>query len=76
MGSQYRGHLELDYQLEDFEDRMVKGEVEVTASHLTDLIVGSIINRILFGYRFDKVFSQFYINKSFIVAEKRTLLCY
>ncbi|CAJ0953777.1 unnamed protein product, partial [Mesorhabditis belari] len=45
---------EMDYQLGDLEETMVKGKMEVTASHLTDLIVGSIINRILFGYRFDK----------------------
>ncbi|CAJ0576322.1 unnamed protein product, partial [Mesorhabditis spiculigera] len=46
---------ELDYQLGEMEnDKMINGEMSVGAWQLTDLIVGSIINRILFGYRFDK----------------------
>ncbi|CAJ0924184.1 unnamed protein product, partial [Mesorhabditis belari] len=44
---------ELDYQLNELDQRMVDGKAEILVAKLTDLIVGSVINRLLFGYRFD-----------------------
>ncbi|XGW21132.1 hypothetical protein V3C99_004243 [Haemonchus contortus] len=45
---------ELDFTCEELQKQMVDGQVSLDPNHLFDLLVGNIINRILFGERFEK----------------------